>query len=809
MTVGVSLCRLDGLVWLIFAATFSLVPPAVADAPAAKSTVDKVFVAAVVRESQPLLHINKKGKPVGFARDVMRDIARLAGIRIDFRVVGTVEEALRQLDDGRIDLIPNLAITPGISQSGSFTAPVETVAISLFVRRAAEQISRIEDLRGKQVGIMRLNSELDVVSKVDAAIPVVRDDVQSAIADLMTGKLDAVISAKQDFQYAARQLGLDTAMYALGPPLLEISRAILVTKREPALLAVLDSAVGQYVGTPAYHRVFLKWYDADRAFLTVSNVVWLMGGLALVGLVASFWWRSHSVARLNRRLTEQTAVLRTVLDNADQGISLFDGDLKAVAINSRLIELLGLPPELGRVGMPFEDLVRFVATRGDYGTGEREVHVRERIKNAVNPLPRNFVRRAPGGLTVDVRKNSIPDGGFVITYTDISDRVRAEDALRISEKQLSQAQRIGKIGHWRYLIETKRFECSDAFYRIYGWDPATFTASFAAIAAAVHPEDHARISAVRMEAGKRKEAYRCEFRIIRSDGEIRFVHGEGRPEFDDSGKLVSFFGVNKDITEQKQIEEELLQERTRAELANRAKSEFLANMSHEIRTPLNAIIGFADIIKKEIFGPVGNEKYGEYVGDIHASAEHLLDLVNDILDISTIEAGELPLSPVDLNLAELFDECVRVVREQARKAKISLHVEGPDSQVSVFVDRRAVRQILLNLLSNAIKFTPPGGQVTVRAEGAEDIFTIVVTDSGIGIPSDQLPTITQPFETGSDDPHTSSKGNPYVRAKGTGLGLAIVRSLAKLHGGGIDISSEVGVGTSVRVWFPWRKREAA
>lgn len=544
-------------------------------------------------------------------------------------------------------------------------------------------------------------------------------------------------------------------------------------------------------------------------FWTVSGVAWLIGGLAVAGLAASFGWRFHSVAKLNRQLTDQTTISRLVLDNVDQGFTLFDADLNLVAFNERFIELRDFPREMTRVGASFESFIRFAAERGDLGTGDTDTIVGRQLEAVRRAVPRSFLRPGKNGRTIDVRGKPIPGGGFVTTFTDVTEQMRVENALRVSERQLFEAQRIGDIGHWRYLMDTRRFECSEAFYRIYGWDPTEFTASFHAIAAAVHPDDQDRMRTIRNRAGKRKEAYGADFRIVRPDGEVRFVHGEGRPEFDDSGKLVSFFGVNQDITEQKQIEEELLRERTRAELANRAKSEFLANMSHEIRTPLNAIIGFADIIRREIFGSVGNEKYGEYIGDIHASAEHLLDLVNDILDISTIEAGERPLSPVDLDMSSLFEECTRVVREQARAAKIGLSVTLPSANASVFADHRAVRQILLNLLSNAIKFTAPGGEVSVSAMEADEIFTILVADTGVGIPSEHLATITQPFETGSDDPHTSSKGNPYVRSKGTGLGLAIVRSLANLHGGDIAIESEEGVGTTVRVWFPRRKREAA
>jgi len=240
-----------------------------------------------------------------------------------------------------------------------------------------------------------------------------------------------------------------------------------------------------------------------------------------------------------------------------------------------------------------------------------------------------------------------------------------------------------------------------------------------------------------------------------------------------------------------------------------AKSEFLANMSHEICTPLNAIIGFADIMDQKMFGPVGNERYTEYVSDIHASARHLLDLVNDILDISTIEAGELTLSPTELKVGEIFTECTRFIREQAREAEVDLTTDLPDPQMMVHADHRAVRQILLNLLSNAIKFTSAGGRVTVSATETEEIFSIMVADTGVGIPAEELPKVTQPFETGHNNPHTLKKGNPHIRPEGTGLGLAIVRSLAKLHGGDLEIESSNNEGTIVRVWFPRPRRAAA
>lgn len=773
------------------------------------NVADRTYTAVFVAEGRSSPDGENAKVPAGFEQDVLRDVAALAGIDIEVRIAVSLDAAMGRMAAGEVDLISDIPITADGARVGLYTAPVETAAISVFVRRDAPQFGSFEALRGKRVGVVWSSSGLDLVTKLGGAIPVLRRDIRTAIVDLVAGQLDAVIYSKAKLQRVLRQFDFEDRVRALNPPLQETKRGILVAKREAELWMTLDSAVRRYVGTEAYEHVYRKWYGGGPEFWTAGRVAWLMGGLALLGLMASFGWRYFSVATLNRQLTEQTAIARSVLENADQGFTLFDADMNLVAYNDRFFELLDFPRELAPAGAPFEGFIRYAAERGDLGPGELEEVVRRHVAAARRSEPRNFLRPGRNGRTLDVRGTPIPEGGFVTTFTDITEQMRVEGALRISEQQLSEAQRIGRIGHWRYLIDTRRFECSDAFYRIYGWDPAEFTATFSAISDAVHPDDRERVHGIRKDAGKRKAAYRCQFRIIRNDGEVRFVRGEGRPEFDDNGKLVSFFGVNQDVTEQKQAEEELLRERTRAELANRAKSEFLANMSHEIRTPLNAIIGFADIIRREVFGSVANERYAEYIGDIHASAEHLLDLVNDILDISTIEAGEMSLSPVELDLGSLFDECARVVREQARLAQIQLTIAAPDPNIPVYADRRAVRQILLNLLSNAIKFTPPEGQVSVGVELAEDVFAILVTDTGVGIPREHLGTITQPFETGSDDPHTSSKGNPYVRSKGTGLGLAIVRSLANLHGGDVRIQSEEGIGTTVRVSIPRRRRDVA
>ena len=251
-------------------------------------------------------------------------------------------------------------------------------------------------------------------------------------------------------------------------------------------------------------------------------------------------------------------------------------------------------------------------------------------------------------------------------------------------------------------------------------------------------------------------------------------------------------------TSQKRISElagKYQQEKIRAEEANRAKSEFLANMSHELRTPLNAINGFSEIIQKEMFGPVGDARYIEYVGDILSSGQHLLNLINDILDMSKIESGKMTLSTETIYCDEMVEQCLRLVRGKAVESNLKLTSEIEDVP-DIEADPRALKQVLLNVLSNAIKFTPDGGSVNIETltDPATGGVIFKVTDSGIGISKQDLPKLCTPFSQ-IESQHSKSH-------KGSGLGLALTKSLVNLHGGEFIIESEVGTGTVVTIHLP-------
>lgn len=300
------------------------------------------------------------------------------------------------------------------------------------------------------------------------------------------------------------------------------------------------------------------------------------------------------------------------------------------------------------------------------------------------------------------------------------------------------------------------------------------------------PGDVESIVAERINRNSRK-IHRLRERV-REDGTVIAIHRQPMPE----GGYVTTY---TDITARKAAEENTRQAMEEAKLANRAKSEFIATMSHELRTPLTAIIGFSEALMKKIFGPVGNTKNLEYIEDINASGHHLLGVINDILDVSKIEAGKVELYEEAFDPAGIVRSCLSLVKGQARSQGIALVAELPDRLLPLYADQRILKQIILNLLSNAIKFTPEGGKVTLNMWSRPSTGHVLqVIDTGIGVALNDIPKILKPF--------IQIENALSRKHQGTGLGLPLCKSLIELHGGYLDFQSEFGVGSTVTIRFP-------
>ena len=257
---------------------------------------------------------------------------------------------------------------------------------------------------------------------------------------------------------------------------------------------------------------------------------------------------------------------------------------------------------------------------------------------------------------------------------------------------------------------------------------------------------------------------------------------------------LSIVAVTRDISDRKTQEAELVRTRDEAESANRIKTQFLANMSHELRTPLNSIMGFSEILNRELFGSLGEGRYRDYAHLIHESGEHLLNVVNDILDISKIETGKFKILKEPVDVSTLVKSCCDVMRHTAEQKQLALMLEVAPCLPALSADNRACKQMLLNVISNAIKFTNPGGSVCVSARASNGAVELAVTDNGVGIAAAELPKLGNPFVQASNS-HDGS-------CEGAGLGLSVVKGLARLHGGKLELKSTLGKGTTATITLP-------
>ncbi len=438
------------------------------------------------------------------------------------------------------------------------------------------------------------------------------------------------------------------------------------------------------------------------------------------------------------------------------------------------------------------------------------VHPHDRA--AVRPIVRSLMRsdEAAEGQVVDFEARIMAKDGadHIMAWSqkrsngllyfvgrDLTEIKKNEQVLLRHQRQLSEAQAIGHIGHWYWKIGAGSLNWSDEIYRIFGLKRDVFSPTIEAIQSCLHRQDVGRMMQTFQRALIEKKDYETDFRILSPEGHVCHVRLQGRCETDHNEEIVALFGVMQDITARMEHERELRKAKESAERAYAAKSQFLANMSHELRTPLNAIIGFSEMMQKEILGPIGTKAYLEYIDGIRDSGGHLLDLISDILDMSKIEAGKYELDLEKIRVSKIVDSVTHMMGGKAHDADVKVTLDLAEDEKEIIADRRAIKQILLNLLSNAVKFTEPGGAVTLKTDNREHIVSITVSDTGIGIPANKLRSITNPFEQAASH---------YTREhEGTGLGLAITKDLVELHGGSLHIDSTVGVGTTVTVRLPY------
>ncbi|MGA2929381.1 MAG: PAS domain-containing protein, partial [Solirubrobacteraceae bacterium] len=426
---------------------------------------------------------------------------------------------------------------------------------------------------------------------------------------------------------------------------------------------------------------------------------------------------------------------------------------------------------------------------GDWLTGQLSPLVDRALAGEV--VRYEAQRRRKDGAVIDLQATLTPwlsDGqvvGVTSTAFEITERKRAERARERTLAELEDAQRIARVGSWSWNPETETVSWSAQMYAIFDRDPATGPPSIGEFVAYAHPEDRDRVADACGRSRGGQAAFELECQIVTGAGVQRIVQILAH---EDPVRRGGYLGTVQDVTRQRRAEREgleLLQASARAESANRAKNEFLARMSHELRTPLNAIIGFSQVLQLERLDP----RHSEDIGHILTAGNHLLALVNEVLDLARIESGQMTISREPVALADAVHDAVALLAPMARERHVSLGIDtdGLAHDGHVYADRNRFKQVLLNVLSNAIKYNRPGGRADVSFQITEARVRTMIADTGIGIAPAHLDKLFAPFER---------LGAERTDVDGTGLGLALSKGLIEAMGGTIEVQSTAGVGTT-------------
>ena len=513
-------------------------------------------------------------------------------------------------------------------------------------------------------------------------------------------------------------------------------------------------------------------------------------------------------------LEKSEAQFRRIVETAEEGIWMIDAENRTSFVNQKMADMLGytVAEMLGANLFDFMDEAEIEVAKGNLERrrqGIREQH--------------DFRYKHKDGHDVWtlISSNPILDEddqykGSLAMLTDISQRKQIEMALKDSQARLKMAQKIGHVGSWEYDLVTGHIYGSDEGFRIYGLTPPPDNELPIDQIESFIPEREMVHQAL-MDLINKEKPYDLEFEIQPPHGRYTIITSVAELIKDELGNPIKVVGVIQDVTKRKlaemkvqQLNEELekkVEDRT-AELQNanqalekamRARDTFLANMSHELRTPLTAILGMSEILEEQLRGPL-NERQMHFVRSIYSSGEHLLQLINDVLDLSKMEASFITLDVQKLSLRDICEASLAFVQKQAKDKHLQIQLSRKTRSPVIEADGRRLKQILINLLSNAVKFTPDHGKIGLEVKDAPDdknMVQFIVWDSGIGIAEEDQEMLFQPF--------VQVDSNLNRSYEGSGLGLVLVSRLTELHHGQVKLESEPGKGTRVTVRLPYHQ----
>ncbi|MEQ8357581.1 MAG: PAS-domain containing protein [Kiloniellaceae bacterium] len=691
---------------------------------------------------------------------------------------------------------------------------IGTTALVLYVEASITKLKQV-----LPVDVLRQEREvvfmIDDLAALQQAIREARGRPSAEGRQVIIDRIELVerrVSKLTESYSFSNQIGIASMHAALRPATADLKLWLSdgVQGLSPDSEVVLDLASERVAA--ARHEIVKQFGDANAGALSMlqeeaTDLERFRGALILVVIAVAALTIVLVAFIFRERRSELAAAaaqqrLRESIESLAGGFALFDANERLVLCNRRYGDLYAGVRDMLVPGMRFEELIAAASRSGTFPEANENADywVDKQLQHFRNP-GRPFEIELRDGTWFRVAERRTANGGFVVISTNITELRRRESELRSIGEELRHKNVLLDAaldnmaqGLAMFDVNQRMIICNQRFLDLYGLpggmaQPGTELSKILDHTAELEnlSTEQTRMLRHRRQstAASLEETTMQDF--LPNGRVISVVH---RP-MPGGGSLSTY----DDVTGSYSAERQLRIAKEEAELASRAKSDFLANVSHELRTPLNAIIGFSEIIKNQLFGPMGNQRYREYAIDIHDSGTHLLSLINDILDLSKIEAGKFELQEEPLDLERATKACFRIMRDRAEEAGVHLEQRFPAQMPRLKADQRAVKQILLNLLTNAVKFTGRDGRVLVYSSiNQEGALVLHVEDTGIGIAEADIAKAMAPF--GQVD---SSLSRKY---EGTGLGLPLTRHLVDLHDGELTLSSNTGQGTHVSIMFP-------
>ena len=743
----------------------------------------------------PFEFINPQKQYRGMAADYIRIVEKRLGITFNVDKERSWLEMIEAVKKHDLDAFSLVVKTPQREEYVNFTTPYISFPMVIVSLDDEPYIDGVEALRNKTIAVVKSYASHDLLAKNHPDLNLQPlESVRQGLEAVSYSRAFAFIGNLAAINQVIREAGI-TNLKISGQTPYRFELSMAVRKDWPELIPILQKALDSISPTER-DQIYNRWihlkFQEEVDYRYIVAIIFI--GLMIVSIVLI--WNRKLRREIGHRLIAENKLLmseqrfRDFAETASDWLWEMDENLKYTYMSRHYSEAFNLDKET------YIGKTRREVSAEHVDTEHWQIHL-ETLENHLSFDNFEYLLQLPDQDTryISVSGRAIFDqqGGFLGyrgTGSDITERKKFE---RLNERLFHAIEHV-PVGVALFDEEDRLIFFNSQYTEIMG-----IMADIMVIGETFENMLQTMVARkpVKQAVGREQEYIRERLEKRRKPGAPVEIHRIDKEllAYETHTPDGCILNIITDITEQKRVEGLLIEAKNEAEKANMAKSEFLASMSHDLRTPLNAIMGFSDLMRANTFGPLGNENYVQYANDIHNSGALLISLINDILDLSKIEAGKYDLVEEPLNVLTLIDTSIRQLESMAKAANLVLSIDIPPNFPSLQGDERALIQIFNNLISNAIKFSPQGGEIHISVTlEAEKQIVVSVTDTGIGMSANGIFKATQPFE--------QVNANQTQRHEGTGLGVYLCIKFMNLFGGSLKIESEIDKGTTVILRFP-------